>query len=98
LVKSQGSVPAIQIAHAGRKANMGSLWAPNGGYHNVSEEEGGWPNDVVGPSELPVDDQHATPHALTVSEMQAITQKWADAAVRADKAGIQVLELHSAHG
>jgi 2,4-dienoyl-CoA reductase-like NADH-dependent reductase (Old Yellow Enzyme family) len=98
VIKSQGSVPAIQIAHAGRKANMSSLWDQNGTYHFHTEQEGGWPNDIVGPSELPVDDKHGKPHALTINEMQDITQKWADAAVRADKAGIEVLELHSAHG
>lgn len=98
MIKSQGSVPAIQIAHAGRKANMSSLWDENGEYHNVTKANGGWPKDVVGPSDLPVDTHHATPKALTIHEMQAITQKWADAAVRADKAGIEVLELHSAHG
>lgn len=96
VIKSQGSVPSIQLAHAGRKANMGSGWAS--GYINVPEQDGGWPNDVVGPSDLPFDDEHAKVHALTIPEMQDITQKWADAAVRADKAGIQVLEIHSAHG
>lgn len=77
---------------------MGSNWCDNGGYHNVSEEDGGWPNDVVGPSDLPFDDEHAKPRALNISEMQAITQKWVDTAIRADKAGIEVLELHHAHG
>ena len=98
VIKSQGSIPAIQIAHAGRKANMSSDWDVNGGYQNVSEANGGWPNDVVGASELPFDKEHAQPHALTVPEMQAITQKWVDATVRADKAGIEVIEIHSAHG
>lgn len=97
LIKSQGSVPSIQLAHAGRKANMGSNWC-EGGYHNVSEQDGGWPQDVVGPTDLPFDDKHATPKALTIPELQAITQKWAEAAIRADKAGIEVLEIHSAHG
>ncbi|KAI8048945.1 uncharacterized protein B0P05DRAFT_564091 [Gilbertella persicaria] len=94
-IKSQGSVPGIQIAHAGRKANMAS---PFNGYKLISEEEGGWPNDVVGPSDLPFDRQYAQPKALTIHEMKEITQKWVEAAIRADKAGIQVLEIHSAHG
>jgi 2,4-dienoyl-CoA reductase-like NADH-dependent reductase (Old Yellow Enzyme family) len=97
ILKSQGTVPAIQIAHAGRKASMSSGWF-EGGYHRLSEEEQGWPNDVVGPSDLPFDDHHATPRALTIPEMQEITQKFVEAAIRADKAGIEVLEIHSAHG
>lgn len=96
IIKSQGSVPSIQLAHAGRKANMGSPWVT--GYINTSEQDGGWPTDVIGPTELRFDDQHADVHALTIPELQAVAQKWADAAVRADKAGIEVLEIHSAHG
>ena len=95
VIKSQGSVPSIQIAHAGRKANMSSLWH---GYKLVPESEGGWPNDVVGPSDVPFDEHHGKPHALTIPEMQEIKQKWVDAAIRADKAGIEVLEIHDAHG
>jgi 2,4-dienoyl-CoA reductase-like NADH-dependent reductase (Old Yellow Enzyme family) len=97
LIRSQGSVPAIQLAHAGRKADMGSGWC-KGGYHLVSEEDGGWPNDVRGPSNIPFDEDHALPKALTIEEMNNITQKWVDAAIRANKAGIEVLEIHSAHG
>ncbi|KAI9320455.1 hypothetical protein BX666DRAFT_2017657 [Dichotomocladium elegans] len=94
-IKSQGSVPAIQIAHAGRKASMGSPFA---GYRLVPESEGGWATDVRGPSELPYDGKHATPHALTKEQIAELVQKWADAASRADKAGIEVLEIHGAHG
>ncbi|KAI8639437.1 hypothetical protein BD408DRAFT_446006 [Parasitella parasitica] len=97
VIKSQGVVASVQIAHAGRKANMGSGWSKSG-YCNVSEEEGGWPNNVVGPTDLAFDEHHAAVNGLSVPELQAIVQKWADAAVRADKAGIDVLEIHSAHG
>ena len=95
LIKSQGTIPAIQLAHAGRKANMSSLW---NGYKLVPESEGGWPNDIVGPSDVPFDELHGKPHALTIPELEAIKQKWVDAAIRADKAGIEVLEIHNAHG
>lgn len=97
IIKAQGVVAAVQIAHAGRKANMGSAWS-KGGYHNTSEEEGGWPNNIIGPSDFPFDEEHGDVRALDVSELQALAQKWADAAIRADKAGIEVLEIHSAHG
>ncbi|KAG2200217.1 hypothetical protein INT47_009855 [Mucor saturninus] len=95
-IKSQGSVPSIQIAHAGRKANMGSSWTT--GYINVPETDGGWPNNVIGPSEARFDDQHADVQVLTVPQLKEVAQKWADAAVRAHQAGIEVLEIHSAHG
>ncbi|CAO3624749.1 unnamed protein product [Cunninghamella echinulata] len=95
VIKSQGTVAGIQLAHAGRKASMGS---PFKDYKLVPEEEGGWPNDVVGASAIPFDEFHAQPRALTIEEMQDIKQKWVDATIRADKAGIEVLQIHSAHG
>lgn len=94
-IKTQGAVPGLQIAHAGRKASMGSPFA---GYRLVPEEEGGWANDVRGPSDVPFDDKHAKPHALSKQDLKELVQKFVDAAVRADKAGIEVLEIHSAHG
>ncbi|CDH54394.1 xenobiotic reductase [Lichtheimia corymbifera JMRC:FSU:9682] len=94
-IKSQGAVAGLQIAHAGRKASMGSPFA---GYRLVSESEGGWPNDIWGPSEVPFDEKHGKPHELSKEQLKDLVQKWADTAVRADKAGVEVLEIHSAHG
>lgn len=94
-LKGQGSVPGIQLAHSGRKASMGSPFA---GYRLVVEEEGGWSQDVVSASDIPFDEHHAKPRALTVDEMKEIKQKWVDAAIRADKAGIEIMQIHSAHG
>jgi 2,4-dienoyl-CoA reductase-like NADH-dependent reductase (Old Yellow Enzyme family) len=94
-IKSQGAVPGIQIAHAGRKA---STSPPYHGDYVESEQDGGWPNGVVGPSDNAFADHYAKPHALTVDEIKSVVQSFADAAVRADKAGIEVLEIHGAHG
>lgn len=95
-LKSQGTVPAIQIAHAGRKADMGSLWK---GYRIVEKEENGWPDDVWGPSEgVRYDENHPHPKELSVQQIKGLVQKFADTAKRAEKAGIEVLEIHSAHG
>lgn len=96
-ISSQGATPGIQIAHAGRKATMGSSW--NHGYKVVPEAEGGWPDQVRGPSEgVSFDDNHPRPHAMSKEDIQEITDKFAEAAQRALKAGIKVLEIHSAHG
>ncbi|KAI8149516.1 hypothetical protein BJV82DRAFT_573835 [Fennellomyces sp. T-0311] len=95
MIRAQGSVPGLQIAHAGRKASMGS---PFDAYRVVPEEEGGWSKDVRGPSEDSFNEGHCRPHALTKEQIQDLVQKFADAAVRADKAGIDVIEIHSAHG
>ncbi|KAI8149515.1 hypothetical protein BJV82DRAFT_573834 [Fennellomyces sp. T-0311] len=94
-IRAQGSVPGLQIAHSGRKASMSS---PFTGSRRLLEEAGGWANDVRGPSETPFDEKHCQPQALSIKGLRELVQKFADAAVRADKAGIDVLEIHSAHG
>jgi 2,4-dienoyl-CoA reductase-like NADH-dependent reductase (Old Yellow Enzyme family) len=38
------------------------------------------------------------PHELSKEEIQETVQAFADAAVRADKAGFDVVEIHGAHG
>ncbi|ORZ04751.1 hypothetical protein BCR42DRAFT_428921 [Absidia repens] len=94
-IKAQGSVPGLQLNHAGRKASMGS---PFSGYRLILEHEGGWSQDIVSSSELPMNERHANPRALTVDDMLLVKQKWVDAALRADKAGVEILQIHSAHG
>ncbi|KAI8359969.1 hypothetical protein BD560DRAFT_356120 [Blakeslea trispora] len=94
-IKSQGSKSAIQIAHAGRKA---STSPPYMGDYVIDEADGGWPNRVVGPSDNAYASHYATPHALTKEEIKQHVQAFADAAVRVDKAGFDILEIHGAHG
>ncbi|GAA5804951.1 hypothetical protein EDC94DRAFT_349231 [Helicostylum pulchrum] len=95
VIKSQGATPGIQIAHAGRKASM---CPPFKGDYLETEEDGGWPNKVLGPSELAFADHYGQPQAMTKEQIKEAVQAFADAAVRADKAGIEVLEIHGAHG
>jgi 2,4-dienoyl-CoA reductase-like NADH-dependent reductase (Old Yellow Enzyme family) len=76
--KKYGAKTAIQIAHAGRKA-----------------EDTETP---VGPSAIPVEAGWKTPRALTTEEVKGMVRKFADAAERAVKAGVDTIELHGAHG
>lgn len=94
-IKSQGVVAGLQIAHAGRKASMSP---PFKGDYIETEADKGWPNRVVGPSEVAFADHYPKPHALNVEEIKGLVQSFADAAVRADKAGVELLEIHGAHG
>ncbi|KAG1058349.1 hypothetical protein G6F42_028714 [Rhizopus arrhizus] len=84
-----------QIAHAGRKASMSP---PFKGDYLEAEADGGWPNSVVGPSDNAYAPHYAKPHALTVQEIKQLVQSFVDAAIRADKAGIEVLQIHAANG
>ena len=91
-VRSQGAVPGIQLAHAGRKGSHEPPWRGGG---PVDESEGPW--ETVSASALPYADW-PTPHALDVDEIGAQSRAWADAALRADRVGFEVLEIHAAHG
>jgi 2,4-dienoyl-CoA reductase-like NADH-dependent reductase (Old Yellow Enzyme family) len=95
VIKSQGSAAGIQIAHSGRKA---STSPPFKGDYLVSETDGGWPFKIVGPSDLPFASHYGVPHALTKKEINETVKDFADAAIRADKAGVDFLEIHGAHG
>jgi len=90
-IRSQGAVPAIQLAHAGRKA---STDYPGG--KQLTIENGGW--QTMAPSPISFSPDEIPPKQLTVSEIQMLTVKFKDAAQRALEAGFQVIEIHGAHG
>lgn len=92
-VSSQGSVPAMQLAHAGRKASTASPWK---GGKSLNKHEGGW--DVVGPSALAFSDSYPQPHELTGAEIAGVIESFRRATVRALDCGFKVIEIHSAHG
>jgi 2,4-dienoyl-CoA reductase-like NADH-dependent reductase (Old Yellow Enzyme family) len=93
-VAEQGSVPGIQLAHAGRKASTNQPW--NGG-KPITPAEGGWtPN--AGPSALAFAEGYQVPKALSIAEIGTIVQAFADSARRAEAAGARLIELHCAHG
>lgn len=93
---SQGQKIGIQLAHSGRKGSTVAPWLSPGAL--ATEDVGGWPHDVVGPSAIPYNSNHAQPRALSVSEIQQIKTDFVAAAQRAVKAGFDVVELHCAHG
>ena len=91
-IRAEGSVPAIQLAHAGRKAATRRAQENTTPYDAASA----WP--VVGPTTQPTSAGHHQPHALTPEEISGIVDAFTDAAQRADAAGFDILEIHSAHG
>jgi 2,4-dienoyl-CoA reductase-like NADH-dependent reductase (Old Yellow Enzyme family) len=92
-VAAQGAVPAMQLAHAGRKASTTRPWE---GSRAIPQAEGGWP--VVGPSDLPFSPAYPAPRALGPAEIPAVVEAFRAAAERARAAGFLVLEIHAAHG
>jgi 2,4-dienoyl-CoA reductase-like NADH-dependent reductase (Old Yellow Enzyme family) len=97
-VEQQGAVPAIQLAHAGRKASMARPWHGNGPLTPADLERGDKPWGIVGPSDTALGDEWLKPSPLEVKDLQELKTSYSDAARRAHQAGFQILELHAAHG
>jgi 2,4-dienoyl-CoA reductase-like NADH-dependent reductase (Old Yellow Enzyme family) len=92
-IKKQGSVPGIQLAHAGRKASMNSSWK---GGKRVEESDGGW--IVQAPSALPFNEEYPFPEAMPKEDIIQVIKDFKSSAIRALKAGFEVIEIHGAHG
>src|SRR6201997_2978588 len=93
-IHGQGSIAAMQLAHAGRKASTYRPWEGNGA---IPESAGGW-KKVVAPSALPFADNYPLPQAVTKDGIQEVVRAFAAAARRACEAGFRVIEIHAAHG
>jgi len=92
-MKKQGTIPGIQIGHAGRKASCDTPW---NGSHFLTASQNGW--QTVAPSAIPVTKDHGTPIAMNKEAIEATKQDFMAAARRALDIGFEVLELHCAHG
>src|SRR6266436_22273 len=91
--KHSRTAVAMQLAHAGRK---GSSHVPWDGGQQIALSEGGWQTD--GPSAVPHKEGEAPPRALDALGMARVRDAFVAAAKRAERLGIDALELHSAHG
>lgn len=84
---------AIQLVHAGRKASMPKPWQEE---KYVPVEQGGW--QTVAPSSIAFAENYDTPRELTTKEVKNLVKQFADAAIHAERAGIDLIEIHGAHG
>lgn len=91
--KSQGAAIGIQLAHAGRKASMDVPWK---GGKRLLKEAGGW--QTLAPSPLPFSPDHEKPLEMSAADIDKLKADFVASALRAVKAGFQVIELHGAHG
>ena len=97
-MKAHKVVPAIQLAHAGRKASMQRPWFGNGALtaEDLARGEKKW--EIVAPTPEPMAEGHLVPRQLSVSDLGVLKTQWVEAAKRALEAGFEVLEIHNAHG
>ena len=97
-IKAHGALPAIQIAHAGRKASMQRPWESNAPIYPKDHLPGEPPWPTVAASAVPVRDGWPVPQELSVSEIRSLQQSFVTAAQYALEAGFEIVEIHSAHG
>ncbi|SNZ17649.1 2,4-dienoyl-CoA reductase [Natronoarchaeum philippinense] len=93
-VREQGSVPAIQLAHAGRKASTSRPWE---GHEPLAPEDGGW--EAIAPSATPYPGNEAVAlHEMTPEDIEDVIAAFQSGAERALDAGFEIAEVHAAHG
>jgi 2,4-dienoyl-CoA reductase-like NADH-dependent reductase (Old Yellow Enzyme family) len=94
-----GAAAGIQLAHAGRKASSPLPW--RGTFNETQEEKQrsafeSW--TPIAPSAERHSASHALPLALDGAGMARVRKEFVTATKRAETAGFDMIELHSAHG
>ncbi|EFL38465.1 anthraniloyl-CoA monooxygenase [Streptomyces griseoflavus Tu4000] len=90
--QAPGTAIGVQLGHSGRKGSTKRMW------EGMDEplDEGNWP--LVAASPLPYRPGGQVPRALSRAQLTDLREQFAAAAVRAARAGFDLLELHCAHG
>ena len=91
-IRAQGAVPAIQLAHAGRKASCDKPWQ---GGKPLAPSQGAW--TTLGPSNVAFG-SYPPPRAMTVEEIAKTVDDFRAATRFALDAGFDTVEVHGAHG
>ena len=82
----------LQLGHAGRKGATRLMWDGM----DQPLPAGGWP--VISASAIPYAPESQIPHAMDRADMDRVVQEFRQAAVRGERCGFDMLELHCAHG
>ena len=85
----------VQLAHAGRKASTLKPWEAGGGAIADGDPRG-W--EVVAPSAIPYNAASPLPRALDQAGIDAVVAAFAEAARRAARLDLDLIEVHAAHG
>ena len=91
-IRSAGSVSALQLAHAGRKASTYRSWSGTG---TVPIADGGWQSYSATDIAF---EGYSAPRMLETAEIASLVDNFRSAARRAVAAGFDALEVHAAHG
>ncbi|MFN0080968.1 MAG: NADH:flavin oxidoreductase/NADH oxidase [Ferruginibacter sp.] len=91
-IESQGSVPGIQLAHAGRKASHDVPW--KGG--KALMDDSAW--QTLAPSNIGYSADEPQPNEMSITQIKKCASDFESAAKRALDAGFKIIEIHAAHG
>jgi 2,4-dienoyl-CoA reductase-like NADH-dependent reductase (Old Yellow Enzyme family) len=94
-IDQQGSVPGIQLAHAGRKASKTRPWE---GSEPIHPDEGGWETIAPSPEPWPYEDGETATAEMGQADIEGVIESFRAAAERALDAGFEIAEVHAAHG
>jgi len=92
-IREAGAVPAIQLAHSGRKGSTAIPWL---GHKPIYDQPNGW--TPLGPSALPYAKGYPPPLEMRSADLKKVVDDFAAAAQRASAAGFKVIECHMGHG
>ena len=97
-IRDQGSVPGIQLAHAGRKASYATPLNQNGlaPLQPLLMNNQGW--QTIAPSPISFEKNSPKPKLMSKNDIKKIIILFAKAAERANKANFDLIEVHAAHG
>jgi 2,4-dienoyl-CoA reductase-like NADH-dependent reductase (Old Yellow Enzyme family) len=98
IIKSNGAVPAIQLAHAGRKASIARPWYGNGPLTEEDFKRGDKPWSTVAPTATPLGEGWIAPRAFRQGDFESVLNAYREAVRRSHAAGFEILEIHAAHG
>jgi len=98
-IEAEGSVPGVQLGHAGRKASERRPW------HNETpvddddiKERGEHPWEASAPSAIPYADGWPTPKEMSEADIEETIEAFGQAARRSHEAGFKIIEVYAAHG
>nr|KAJ3416027.1 hypothetical protein HK105_001361 [Polyrhizophydium stewartii] len=100
-VHTQGSAIGVQLAHAGRKSGYNGYFldpAHRNAEPIADAAHGGWPVDIIAPSAIKGWPEDGEPREMTLDDIAEIVAAFGQAARRANEAGLDVVEVHGAHG
>lgn len=94
-IRKHGSVPAIQLAHAGRKASTVRPWDDG---RILTEKSGGWTTRAPSPIPYPHEEGEVPTEEMSQSDIDEVVDAFVQSAEYALDAGFEIPEIHAAHG